>query len=80
MSGPKTGQYQMSLPAVGSWPCWVTIQRLRALTLVVGGRGSGGLGGWVVADDAGAGAVGDLGACVGEDAVLVVVWGDEGPG
>ena len=47
MSGPKTGQYQMSLPAVGSWPCWVTIQRLRALTLVSGGRGSvGWVAGW----------------------------------
>ena len=74
MSGPKTGQYQMSSPAVGSWPCWVTTQRLRTLTLVSGGRG------WVVADDAGAGAVGDLGARVGQDGVLVVVGGDEGPG
>lgn len=48
--------------------------------LGVGGYGFGGVGGWVVADDAGAGAVGELAVCVGEDGVLVVVWGDEGPG
>ena len=32
--------------------------------LGVEGQGFGGVGGWVVADDAGTGAVGDLGACV----------------
>lgn len=48
--------------------------------LGVVGYGFGGVGGWVVADDAGAGAIGDLGARVGQDGVLVVVGGDEGPG